>query len=595
VASPNPPREKSLPAILIVDDDADFRQLLVGALTDEQNLRIEEAASAVEARVQLGRRAYDVVVTDLSMPGEDGLALMRWAEEHQAGTHWIVLTGHGTFDAAVAALQLGAFDFLSKPLQGLEPFRKSVRNALEQRRLVAERDRLHGELNASNARLREHVTQLERACDLLREQADGIRADLHRAAVIQRALLPRTPPQLASFRVDAVYRPSQNVGGDLYDVVALDERHLILLIADAAGHGLSAAMLAVLFRSQLEFADPDTGVPHTPSDALRAANRSLCEGLPAPGLFLTAAYCVLDTESGRATIASAGHPPLLLLRARGEVERVFHSGPALGLYADADFGEQTLQIERGDRLLLYSDGLYERFAGTDGPPTEKIVAALVNESTTRQRRKGALQAVLPGLGVPQEDDITAVLLSAEPGESVFDNGEPSPLVAPTEPARRAPILCGEGSRGIVLCIQGRPDWAQSAEFHGVCTAAIETGRDVLIDLTLCPGLDSTFLGTIHDLANRAEEAGVELRLQGATPPLEELFLELGMERVIEHLVARMLPLPTRMEPLARDETDEASRAIHLLRAHEGLADLSDSNRREFDPLLTALRREVAGS
>jgi anti-anti-sigma regulatory factor len=178
---------------------------------------------------------------------------------------------------------------------------------------------------------------------------------------------------------------------------------------------------------------------------------------------------------------------------------------------------------------------------------------------------------------------------------VFDNGEPSPLVAPTEPARRAPILCGEGSRGVVLCIQGRPDWAQSAEFHGVCTAAIETGRNVLIDLALCPGLDSTFLGTIHDLVNRAEEAGVELRLQGATPPLEELFIELGMERVMEHLVARMLPLPTRMEPLARDETDEASRAIHLLRAHEGLADLSDSNRREFDPLLTALRREVAGS
>jgi serine phosphatase RsbU (regulator of sigma subunit)/anti-anti-sigma regulatory factor len=598
MTSPQPPREKSLPAILIVDDDPDFRQLLLGALSDGQRVRIDEAASVAEARLQLGRRGYDVVITDLSMPGEHGLTLMQWAEEHRAGMHWIVLTGHGTFDAAVTALQLGAFDFLSKPLQGLEPIRKSVRNALEQRRLLVERDRLHSELRASNTRLVDHVTQLEHACRLLREQADGIRADLHRAAIIQRALLPQNPPQLATLRVNAVYRPSQSVGGDLYDVVALDERHLILLIADAAGHGLSAAMLAVLFRSQLQFTDADTRRPLAPREALHAANRSLCEGLPAPGLFLTAAYCLLDTETGQATIASAGHPPLLLLREGGEVERVFHSGPALGLYANADFGEQTLWLGVGDRLLFYSDGLYERLAGEDEPPTEKLLAALENESATGAELLRRLTEPVPGaseLDVAQGDDITALLLSAAPGPSVFDNGEPSRLAAPPEPAPSTVILWGKGSRGVVLSIRGRPDWVQSAEFHRVCSAAIEAGRDVMIDLTLCPGLDSTFLGTLHDLANRAEEADVELRLQGATPPVEELFHELGMERVTEHLVPCMLPLPPRMEPLAQDQTDETSRAIHLLRAHEGLADLNDSNRREFDPLLTALRREVAAS
>jgi serine phosphatase RsbU (regulator of sigma subunit)/anti-anti-sigma regulatory factor len=592
-----PPREESLPAILIVDDDPDFRQLLVRALGVGQRVHVEEAANAAQARGRLGQRDYDVVITDLSMPGEDGLALMRWAEGQRADTHWIVLTGHGTFDAAVSALQLGAFDFLSKPLQGLEPLRKSVRNALEQRRLVAERDRLDGELRATNDRLVEHVTQLEHACRLLREQTDGIRADLHRAAVIQRALLPQSPPQIARLRVDAVYRPSQNVGGDLYDVVALDERHLVLLIADAAGHGLSAAMLAVLFRSQLHFVDPDTRRPLAPRAALHAANQSLCEGLPAPGLFLTAAYCLLDTWSGRATIASAGHPPLLLLRDGGEVERVFHSGPALGLYANADFGEQTLWIGPGDRMLFYSDGLYERLAGGDEQTTEKILAALEKESATggtllRRLTDGGEESAAD-VAVAQRDDATVMLLSGIPGPSAFDNGAPSPLAAPAEPARSSIILRGESSRGTVLSIQGRPDWVQSAEFHRVCSTAIETGRDVMIDLALCPGLDSTFLGTLHDLANRAEEAGIELRLQGATPPVEELFRELGMELVTEHLVPRMLPLPPRMEPLARDQTDDASRALHLLRAHEGLAGLNDSNRREFDPLLTALRKEIA--
>ncbi len=596
MTSSNHPREHPPASILVVDDDEDLRLLLVNALRGGEPRHIEEASSADEARASLSRRVFDVVITDLSMPGEGGVSLMRWAHEHRPGPSWIVLTGHGTFDTAVEALQLGAFDFLSKPIRGVEALRNAVRNAIAHQRLIAERDRLHRELEQSHDGLREHVEQVDEACRLLRQQADTIRADLHRAGIIQRALLPQAAPRLTDFHLHAFYRPSQNVGGDLYDVVRLDEHRVVLLIADAAGHGLSAAMLAVLFRSQLPCMDPDTHLPRDPSDVLRAVNRSLCASLPAPGLFLTAAYCLLDTEHREATVASAGHPPLLWLRRRRGFERIFHTGPALGLDPDAEFAQKRIALEPGDGLLFYSDGLYERLPGDHETPSGGIAAALQHEAKPGAAALERLLAPwrdLDANAAPPQDDITVLLLTASPGDSVLDHGTLQPLPAPDVPVQGTQTLVGADSRRTTLCIQGRGDWSQSAAFHAECAAAIEEGRNVMVDLALCHQLDSAFLGTIHQLCELADRSEIEFRLQGVTPAVEALFEELGMENAMDHIVAPMLPLPTKMEPMGAADTDPSARALRLLRAHEGLAVLNDRNRREFDPLVAQLREEVA--
>jgi hypothetical protein len=115
----------------------------------------------------------------------------------------------------------------------------------------------------------------------------------------------------------------------------------------------------------------------------------------------------------------------------------------------------------------------------------------------------------------------------------------------------------------------------------------------MVDLSLCRLLDSTFLGTIHLLCESADHADVEFRLQGVTPEVEGLFQELGMANVMEHIVPRMLPLPTTMVPVGASLADPSTRALLLLRAHEGLAALSDRNRQEFDPLVAQLRQELA--
>ncbi len=587
--------EDPVATILIVDDDEDLRKLLTRALGGAGR-RIETASSAAEAMANLSRRAFDLVITDLSMPGEDGLGLMRWATEHRISASWIVLTGYGTFDTAVEALQLGAFDFLSKPLQGVSSLRNAVRNALAHQRLLAERDRLHAELEESNRGLREQVEQVEEACSLLRSQADTIRADLSRAGIIQQALLPDSAPQLSDFHVRAMYRPSQHVGGDLYDVARLDNRYIALLVADAAGHGLSAAMLAVLFRCQLQFVDPESRAPRSPREVLCAVNRSLCAALPAPGLFLTTIYCLLDTQNREATVASAGHPPLLWLRQNARVERIFHTGPALGLYPDADFTQTRIALAPGDRLLFYSDGLYETLGADTGSSGARIDDALEREGGSVA---GLFDAVLEhsqaeaARGIPLADDVTLLMLAAEPGASSLDNGAPAPLQAPGAPHGDVQILAGGDARHLVLSVVGRGDWFQSAAFHEECVAAIDAGRDLLVDLTVCKHLDSTFLGTLHQLCEHAERADVELRLQGVMPPVEELFDELGMRLVLDHVVPCMLPLPTQMEPLGVAEPDTSTRALLMLRAHEGLAALNDRNRQEFDPVVAMLRQEEA--
>jgi sigma-B regulation protein RsbU (phosphoserine phosphatase) len=595
---------KATPTLLVVDDNADVRRTLVRMLeaSGGPEVEVEAVASAREARERLVQRPFSIVITDLTMPEEDGISLMQWAREHHHGNSWIVLTGHGTLDAAVQALQLGAFDFISKPLN-VATLRNAVGNALDQQRLRAERDRLHAELAENNKRLCQHVEELEAACRLLEEQAETIQADLQRAAAIQRALLPQTPPNTPGLSIHALYRPSHMVGGDLYDVVRLDERRLVLLIADAAGHGLSAAMLAVLFRNRLPMVDPDTREPCRPSQVLQAANRSLLRGFTAPGLFLTAAYCLVDMTDGRVTAASAGHPPLIVQRKSGEFERLFHTGPALGLYPEAQFADKEIVLEAGDHLVLHTDGLYSRLPPNGGSPSDRVIHILQKSTPNGVESDAERLMHLAGLDpsgrdeLAPVDDVTILQLGVTPAPSIIDNGARLPIPIPTATATDddVEILVGEDPQRTTLSIRGRAGWSRSAAFHQACSAAIDLQRRVTLDLTLCEHLDSTFLGTLHELADRAEEARVELRVQGVTPQVEELFAELGMKRVLDRIVPVMLPLPTAMSALPGTDEDSHARRLRILKAHETLAALNEANRREFDPLLEVLHREVESS
>jgi DNA-binding NtrC family response regulator len=157
------------PTFLVVDDDPMVRRIVTRGLSQLNPSLVLEVEDGLEAQRVLQKRSVDVVVTDVVMPNMDGLELMKWAQEHCPQPLWIILSGLETFDAAVDALQLGAFDYLAKPPE-VPRVRVAVRNALDQIELVRERKRLYGELEKSNSQLAEKVDQLQQVCQVLEDR-----------------------------------------------------------------------------------------------------------------------------------------------------------------------------------------------------------------------------------------------------------------------------------------------------------------------------------------------------------------------------------------------------------------------------------------
>lgn len=579
--------------MLVVDDDGAVRSLLTHVLRATGEFEVLEAADGVEAQKPLLAGRVDVAIIDLLMPRMDGLSLMTWGNQTGLDVTWMILSGRATFSDAVKAVQIGVYDFITKPLSSPESLVVRVRNAVRQRRMSSERKQLTADLEARNAQLSEQVAQLEEACRLLSRQQETINEDLRRAELIQRALLPFSPPPLPNFAVDAIYRPSSDVGGDLYDVVRIDERYVVLYVADAAGHGVSAAMLAVLLKHRIGMVDSEALSPIAPAVVMRRANTHILHECSAPGLFITTAYCLLDLDAQELTVASAGHTPLIVLRADGSREMLYHTGPALGITSDAMFTQKTVHLEPGDRVLLYTDGLYDAAETGALPPADAVADILAGlEGDGWEQLHQMLNLVASRRGdLPQEDDLTAVLLTAGLNTSSIDNGEPAKAASQTALPSDAEVMIGTQSEGTTISVNGRGTWMHCAALHEAWDGIKRHGGCVTFDLSLCDGLDSTFLGTLQELSERADREQIQLRIQGPLPEVRRLFHELGMQRVIDHFSSEMQPLPSQMRPLATCMNDHLNRQRMLL-AHQALAGLSESNRKEFSRLIGHLRADI---
>lgn len=556
----------STPA-LVVDDEPVTRMLVKRALEIQGCAPVFEAADGMAAQ-QVLREHPDIalVLTDIMMPRLDGLALLRWGRQAVPDAMWIVLSNLETFDSAVAAIRLGAFDFLPKSPR-TEEIGVSVRNALERRQLLAERERLHRELQRK-------VRELEETSNLLRR-------DLERAEVIQRALLPRSPPPMEGYCIQAVYRPGAHVGGDLYDVLRVNDRHLAFYLADATGHGVTSAMLSVLFKQRLVLVDPGTGLALPPAQVLEAVNRSICQAHTAPGLFLTAVFGLLDTADGSLTLASAGHPPVLHLREGGELRLVRRTGPALGLAPDAQFRQERLQLAAGDRILLYTDGLLPSGSEQDLQRLHALLASPLSsaQEVMAQLQQGAADA-------PERDDVTLLLIDAHAGASWFDNGAEGSRAATSAAPRPEGdvVFYGESDTADYLALRCRATWMHCDAFHETALAVLERKHPLVLDLSRCEYMDSTCLGTVHELVARG---GVTL--SGVSASVRALFEELSMQQVLD-AIREDLPAPPPLYALG-SSGDQATVQQRILRAHEALSALSERNREEFHDVVQSLRGE----
>jgi anti-anti-sigma regulatory factor len=289
-------------------------------------------------------------------------------------------------------------------------------------------------------------------------------------------------------------------------------------------------------------------------------------------------------------VASAGHPPFLWLHADGRLEATGATGPALGLFEGAVFGEHRLSLERGDRVLFYTDGVFD--AGLDRRITpEDIGAALARI----ERAPNALERLLDSLWGASErqdrDDITLLLLDASPGESCF--AEPGHGTAGGSTPSAAPPRIGfaESDDATFLILEGRVTWLYGQALLDAALGVVDDRRRLCIDLGACTHLDSTLLGTLYEIVSRADAAEVPVTLQNVSSDLVAAFTELSMSPVLERIANRALPVPAGRKVLQITESDPARQRQRLIKAHEVLAELSVRNREEFASVVEALKGE----
>lgn len=181
----------------------------------------------------------------------------------------------------------------------------------------------------------------------------AIENELDVARQIQASILPASVPEMEDLRIAASYQPMTAVGGDFYEFVQVDERHVGFLMADVSGHGVPAAlisaMLKVAMQSVVECADEPPGV-------LRGLNRVLSAQVR--GQLITAAYLWLDLEKRMGLYSAAGHPPLVRWRASA-LERIECNGLLFGVLPDPEYPVCAMPLDAGDRFLLYTDGAAE--------------------------------------------------------------------------------------------------------------------------------------------------------------------------------------------------------------------------------------------
>jgi PAS domain S-box-containing protein len=242
------------------------------------------------------------------------------------------------------------------------------------------------------------------------KQRERIEQELRIARLIQQTLLPKTLPELSGYDIAAYYQPAREVGGDFYDFLRLQDGRLGLVMGDATGKGMPAALVMATTRSILRAIGQSSD---SPGEVLKRANDALVADIP-PNMFVTCFYAILDPETGRLRYANAGHD-LPYLRDSGDTEELRARGMPLGLMPGIGYEQKELVLEAGNSVLFYSDGLVEAHNREDemfGFPRLRRLIESSSVTSGEELVDFLLEELysFAGEGWEQEDDITLTTL-----------------------------------------------------------------------------------------------------------------------------------------------------------------------------------------
>ena len=375
--------------ILVVDDEPDLEPLVLQRM--RRNIRAGRyqfvfAHNGLEALDRLRQEAdIEMVLSDINMPQMDGLTLLEQIPKVDPNVRCVVVSAYGDMENIRTAMNRGAFDFVTKPVD-FEDLKvtidRTLRHLAEWREALASRDKL---------------VALQNELDL--------------ASKMQQSILPTRFPGGADFRIFGQMEPARAVGGDFFDIMHLDQGRIGLAIADVSDKGVPAALFMMSTRTLLKgaavgLADPGT-VLHEVNDLLNEDNET--------SMFVTVLYAVYDPASGAFTYANGGHNSPLMVRADGSSELLpLTGGIALGVAPDFEYRQNTITLAPGDTLVLYTDGVTEAMNGAQeefGVERLRGVFAAAPPGDSRETSQAVFNAVHAFAGdTPQSDDVTCLAL-----------------------------------------------------------------------------------------------------------------------------------------------------------------------------------------
>jgi phosphoserine phosphatase RsbU/P len=337
------------PRTLIADDQPDVLEALRLLLKSEgyQTEAVTNPSDVIEA---LKTNDYDLLLMDLNYArdttsGQEGLDLLTRVQAVDSTLPIVVMTAWGSVELAVEAMRRGVRDFVLKPW--------------ENKRLLSI--------------LR---TQIELGYAL--RETESIKKEQERemieARIIQRRLLPDEVPQINGCMTSGTWRPARNVSGDYFDVLKFSDSKAALCIADVSGKGMPAALLMSNVQAAVHSFASETLAP---SELCAKVNRVVSSST-GEDKFITFFYGILDSDRKKLTYTNAGHNAGLLLRRDGSLIRLEPGGAVLGPFPNWNYKNEEIELENGDRLLLFTDGVTElRNAAADEFGEERLVDLLI--------------------------------------------------------------------------------------------------------------------------------------------------------------------------------------------------------------------------
>ena len=380
--------------ILSVDDELDLELLLTQYF--RRKIRKGEyefrfAHNGLEALTMLLKeKDFDIILSDINMPEMDGLSLLTKINEmRNPALKCIMVSAYGDMGNIRQAMNNGAFDFATKPID-LDDLSLTIEKAIEQITYIKKMQQEHNQL-------------------------ESIKGDLAVAREIQQAILPRIFPPFPenSHQLDiaASMNAAKDVGGDFYDFFRIDADRIGFVIADVSGKGVPAAIFMAVSRTLIR-ATGLRGVK--PSECMSYSNNLLSEE-SVSSMFVTVFYGIYNIRTGEVTYTNAGHNPPYVIKAGGSVKKFPYSQNIIpGIVKDYHFTEETLQLEPGDTLLLYTDGVTEAINTKEEEyGEERLESLLRNASKTNcQQVIDMVKADVKAFegDAEQSDDITLLAL-----------------------------------------------------------------------------------------------------------------------------------------------------------------------------------------